>query len=63
MAINIESWTIGSDENGDVQLNIYLDGQHYTLSVHEKDVRSMVNTIKIKPLLKRDIELEYEKEV
>lgn len=61
MAINIETWTIGNDENGDVQLNIFIEGEHYTLSVHEKDVRSMQNIVKIKPLLgKRYFSVVYE---
>lgn len=54
MTIPIEAWTIGNDENGDVQLNIHLNGQHYTLFVHEKDVQSMENIVKMKSLLKRE---------
>ena len=51
MTKEIKHWTIGSDENGDVQLNLYIDGDHYTLDVHEKDVKSMQTTLAVKRIL------------
>lgn len=50
MATEIKLWTIGSDERGDVQLNIHIDGTHYTLAVDKKDVTSMQTILKIKAL-------------
>jgi hypothetical protein len=53
MGKRIEYWTIGSDANGDVVLNINLNDEWYELHVHEKDVKSMTNQIMIKPLIQR----------
>lgn len=50
MVTEIKLWTIGSDERGDVQLNIHIDGTHYTLAVDKKDVTSMQNIVKLKSL-------------
>lgn len=51
MTEKITTWTIGSDENGGVQLNLYINDQHYTLDVHEKDVQSMQSTLDVKRIL------------
>lgn len=51
MPKEIKHWTLGNDANGDVQLNIHIDGEHYTLAVHEKDVQSMQNTLDVKAIL------------
>lgn len=53
MAKKIDTWTIGTNTEGGVQLNIFIDGVHYTLEVHDKDVLSMQNTVILKPLLGR----------
>lgn len=51
MTKEIRHWTIGSDADGNVQLNIHIDGEHYTLAVHEKDVQSMQSTLDVKAIL------------
>lgn len=51
MPEQIRHWTLGSDAKGNVQLNIHIDGKHYTLDVHEKDVQSMQNTLDVKAIL------------